>query len=204
MYIQYLYCVFIRYSRGVNWCYDAAILKWPGMLRYRKNLVAGRPSPHSGLSRNWARLTGTGQWSRLTNGSSGMWEHSAMYQRRKGRTVSFSCSIQTDDYSHGLPFTCQWFRWNKDLPRSAANQPVRSDLFHAGIEFIFQGRDNLGGATCCGCVAFSLWWFAADMCKRYRTHLQPHLINLENGSAARRWWWLQFLTRNIWSYHVHH
>lgn len=29
------------------------------------------------------------------------------YQRRKGRTVPFSFSIQTEDYSHGLPFTCQ-------------------------------------------------------------------------------------------------
>lgn len=73
-------------------------------------------------------------------------------------------------------------------PRSAANQPARSDLFHAGIAFTFQGRDNPGAllvvdASLSACDG-SLLICAIDgefRIKRYRTHPQPHLINLENG-----------------------
>ena len=170
--------------------------------------------PHSGLSRNWARLTGTGRWSRLTNGSSGMWQHSAMYQRRKARTVPFSCSIQTEDYSHGLPFTCQWLRWKKDFARLAVYQPARNDLLHAGIAFTFQGRDNPGSAACCWCITISLWWLAADMCDRRRIQDQaiPNSPSAppdksgewKKGSVASRWWRLQFCTRYIRGDHVHH
>lgn len=102
--------------------------------------------------------------------------------------VPFSCSIQTEDYSHGLPSPASdYVETRISLDQQLISQPAATYFMRASRshfrEGIIQGALLVVDASLSACDG-SLLICAIDgefRIKRYRTHPQPHLINLENG-----------------------